>query len=191
MKRILFTLLSAFLLTMVGSLDMSAQRGITITKKVNIPAPDKTCNMRYLIGQTSDGASLRGTEFDGYRYGYHKFCSGRALNPTTGEWDIIPTQWNGQGEWYTYVYFFFDISGKNHNWAVFLNGSTIVDVQPYHYYYAFDQTNTNNFNRSFTIWDFEVDWGQTYPDPNLMVNPNLKSTLTTAKVGGLNIRLVK
>lgn len=70
MKKYLFVMMSAFLLTLVGSLPSSAKK-IVVTKFVNV---DKTCDMRYLVGTCGQLMGELGTRYWFWNCGTKIYC---------------------------------------------------------------------------------------------------------------------
>lgn len=113
MRKILFVLLSAFLLSMVGSQPSSAKK-VTATKLVQV---DKTCDMRYLVGTCGQLMGELGTRYWFWNCGTKIYCHdmqsnhhwvfffdgtgtiieaepfhyvGQAFDPSTaGEWPVL------------------------------------------------------------------------------------------------------
>jgi len=70
MKKYLFVMMSAFLLTLVGSLPSSAKK-VVFTKVVNV---DKTCDMRYLVGTCGQLMGELGTRYWFWNCGTKIYC---------------------------------------------------------------------------------------------------------------------
>ena len=160
MKKFLFLMLSAFLLTLVGSLDVSAQR--VVYKKTPLQQ-EKTCDMRYVVGQnygTGDGVW---SEMGKSRYARIPFTCG------------VPHS-IGQSLVHDKRIFYHDISGKNHHWVFFIMDDVIVEAEPYHYNTSFCdfQPGDLNFIRSHSWCDFDfiIDFGKDYRnDPGITLKP--------------------
>ena len=70
MKKYLFVMMSAFLLTLVGSLPSSAKK-VVVTKFVNV---DKICDMRYLVGTCGQLMGELGNRYWFWNCGTKIYC---------------------------------------------------------------------------------------------------------------------